>query len=221
MLDELIIAGTHSYIDFDASVKSRTIVDGKKKTIKETVPFSNAVYDFSKIDGELYWGEKSLQYIFEITADSPEELSQKISPFKSWVMNVIGERLEDPFIPNYHYIATFTDITVDESEVEKATITVTFSAYPYAIANEPKQYVQAITANTEISLIVENDSSHRITPTFTSNIPFSIKIGTDTFSVPSGETIDDSIKLGVGNVLLVLESTENGEVTITFHEEVF
>lgn len=55
MLDQLIIGDKSSFDDFDASVSERNISPPKKKEIKETVPFSNVTYDFSKINGELFW----------------------------------------------------------------------------------------------------------------------------------------------------------------------
>lgn len=221
MLDQLIIENNRSYDDFEASVKERKIIDGKKKTIKESVPFSNVTYDFSKIDGELYWEEKSLEYTLEITANDPEELSQKIQVFKSWIMNVFEERLYDPYILDYHFIATFEDISVDETEVEKATISVTFTAYPYMISNIPKVYSYELTAGVEQTVTVNNPSSHRITPTFNASVPFTVKVGTESYAVSSGETTDGYFNLEAGDNILTLKSTENGSLEITFYEEVF
>lgn len=221
MFDQIIIGAKHSYYDFEASVKERKIVDGKKKTIKETVPFSNKTYDFSKIDGEFYWEEKSLQYTFEITADSGEALARKITRFKGWVMNTMLDKLYDPFSPDHHFIATFADISVDDSEIEKATISVSFTAYPYMISNKPKVKRYDLTSGVEMSVEIENNSSHRITPTFNSSVPFTVKVGNYEYAIPSGETTDDDFKLETGTIELVLKSTESGTVSITFYEEVF
>lgn len=221
MIDQLIIGSVASNDDFEASVKERTITDGKKKEIKESVPFSNVTHDFSGINGEIYWEEKELKYIFEITANTPEELEEKKISFKSWVMNVAAEKLYDPFIQDYHFIATFKDIDVDDSEIEKATITVKFTAYPYMISNNKCYHVVPITANQEKTVMIQNKSSHRITPTFNSDIPFTVKIGDSSYSVPSGETTDDSFKLAVGQNALTIKAGESGTVNISFYEEVF
>ena len=66
MIDQLKIGAIGSYDKFGASVSERKIGNPKKKSIKDTVAFSNKTYDFSKIDGELYWEERPLEYIFEI-----------------------------------------------------------------------------------------------------------------------------------------------------------
>lgn len=221
MFDQLIIGSKRSYDHYEANVKERKIIDGKKKVIREAVPFSNVVHDFSKIDGEFYWENKTLQYTFEITASTPEELGEKLVQFKLWVMNVMEEELHDPYTNDYHFVATFSDISVDDTEWEKATITVTFTAYPYMIANVPKMFTYQLTAGEEKTVSFSNVSSHPVTPTFDASVPFNIKVDTTTYAVPSGETTDDDFQLGEGLVELKLTATENGTVTITFHEEVF
>jgi len=221
MIDQLRIGDKFSYDDYEASVRERTIKDAKKKSIKETVPFSNVTYDFSAINGEVYWEEKTLEYVFEISAATPEELEEKKIAFKSWVMNVMSENLYDPFVADYHFVATYDDIDVDDSEVEKSTISVTFTAYPYMIANDMKLYRAALVANEEVAVTVHNDSSHRITPTFSSDVPFVLKIDNATYGLSAGETTDDSFKFAVGVNTMTLQAEQNGTVEIYFYEEVF
>lgn len=221
MIDQLIIGNKASYDDFEASVSERKIKDGAKKEIKDSVPFSNVTYDFSAINGEIYWEDKELEYVFEITADTPEELEEKKLAFKSWLMNVMGEKLYDPFILDYHFIATYKSIDVDDSEFEKSTITATFTAYPYMIANQAKTHDVALEANKETTLTIQNDSSHRITPTFKADIPFTVAGGGANYAIPAGETTDDSFKLEVGVNTLVIMATVGATLSISFHEEVF
>ena len=144
MLDQIIIDGIGSYADFEASVASRDIGEPKKKVIRQTIPFSNVTYDFSKIDGELYWEDRELKYVLEITADTPEDLERKKTAFKSWIMNVMNRELHDPFITDYHFLATFGSIDFDDSEVEKTTANVTdgvlISPYMPAIKTDTTGY---------------------------------------------------------------------------------
>ena len=95
MLDQLIIADTGSYDKFGASIKEREIHAPKKKTIKDTVPFSNATYDFTAINGEIYWQERTMKYIFEIVENTPEELEERKMKFSNWVMNVMEQNNAD------------------------------------------------------------------------------------------------------------------------------
>lgn len=222
MIDQLIIGSKHSYDDYEASVKERTIGAPAKKKIKETVPFSNTTYDFSAINGEIYWDERPLEYTLEITADTPEDLEAKKQRVMSWLMSVMGESLHDPHIKGYHFIATLDSLSIDDTDdIEKTTIKAKFSAYPYMIADAAREYPVRLSAGAAVDIIVENKSSHRLTPTLTSDVAFTVTKDDIVFSVPSGETKDDSFKLDVGNNALTLQATEDGTVNISFHEEVF
>ena len=74
LIDQLTIKSTSSYDDFEASIKERMIGAPKKKIIKETVPFSNETHDFSGINGEIYWEERTLKYVFEIIANKENNI---------------------------------------------------------------------------------------------------------------------------------------------------
>lgn len=222
MFDQIIIGGKASFDDFEASVRDRVIKEPAKKEIKDTVPYSNLTYDFSAINGEVYWEERELEYNLEIMANSPEEMEEKKRALKSWLMNVMQEELHDPFIKDYHFIATFKDISFDDSEFEKTTGTVIFTAYPYMIANAKQIYEFNIPASTEISAEIANNSSHRITPTFTSNVPYTLTIGERSISLSAGEIKDSSLMLATGlNEIKLQGSGQAGTLTVEFREEVF
>lgn len=221
MLDQLIIGDVCSYIDYEASVAERRIIKPKKKSIKETVPFSNVTHDFSAIHGELYWGETELEYVFEITADSAEELEEKKQPFRDWIMNVMNAELHDPFIKDYHFLATFSDIEEDDSEIEKSTITVKFTAYPYMISDFKRVYTFPLTV-AETTVKITNNSSHRITPTLKTDVECVVKKGNSSFGIPAGEITDEQFMLSPGSSELSICSTGgSGTLKIEFYEEVF
>ena len=221
MIDQIKIGNKYSYDDFDASVRERKINKPAKKSIKETVPFSNSTYDFSAINGEIYWEESVLEYVLEITALTPEELEEKTSAFSAWVMNVMQEELHDPFVRNYHYKATFYSIDIDDTEIEKATITVIFTAYPYKISNEKSssQYTINSTAKT---IRVQNNSSHRIIPTFISNVDFSVTKGSAAYTFSAGTVTKNDLIMDVGeNAYSIKSVSGSGTLKIEFYEEVF
>lgn len=222
MIDQLIIGNKASYDDFEASVRERKDDKPKKKSIKETVPFSNVTYDFTAINGEIYWEERTLEYVFEITANTPEELEEKKQLFVSWVMNVMGEELHDPFVRGYHFVATYDSMDIDDSEVEKSTIKVVFTAYPYMIADRKKSYSIDLEEDEEVVKVIVNDSSHRITPTLITDIPISLTMNEITYSINSGEFTDSSIMFAVGENTVTVKAKETaGTVKIEFYEEVF
>lgn len=221
MLDQLIIGDIASYDDFEASVRERTIHAPKKKSIKETIPFSNKTYDFSAINGEVYWEERTLEYVFEITADTPEELEEKKQGFVGWVMNIQEEHLHDPFILDYHFVATFDDIDIDDSEIEKSTISVTFTAYPYMVANYKQTHSLEI-STTAATLVVHNGSCHGVVPTVSCTAPFTVTMGVTTISFPAGTATTGDFTLAAGaNELSVKTTSGSGTLTIEFYEEVF
>jgi hypothetical protein len=224
MLDQLIIDSTASVEDFDASVKERKISAPKKKSIKETVPFSNVTYDFTAINGEIYWDERELEYIFEIIANTPEELEEKKTAFSSWIMNVANSKIYDPIDTDYHYIGTFNDISYeDEENLDKTTITVKFLAYPYKISNAPTVYNLTVSANAQYAKTVINSSSHRITPTISTNVAVTLQLDNVSYSVPAGETQNSTLHLKSGANTLIIQNNTNTSCTVvlSFYEEVF
>lgn len=221
MFDQVIIGTKSSVDDFDASMASREIGEPKKKSIKETVPFSNKTYDFTKINGEIYWEERTLKYVFEIIADSPEELEEKKKAFKSWVMNVHEEWLHDPYIKEYHFVATFDSIECDDSEIEKSTITVTFTAYPYLIADEESVFTHTLEADVEKTVAVMNRSGHRISPTIVSTVEATVVMDNTSYGIPSGEMKSESFSFATGMTVLKITAAESGTIAFKFYEEVF
>lgn len=239
MTDQLIIGDKASFDDYEASLATRNIGMPTKKSIKETVPFSNVTYDFSAIGGELYWEERELEYVFEIIAATPEKLEELKTAFASWVMNVQGEEIHDPFIPDYHFVGTFDDIEFDDEEsLDKTTVSVTFKAYPYKIANLPRVFEKVYPAgNINATFYIENNSSHRIFPkiTFVSDnpsadngLPIDVVNDISIAATTIGGTINGEFALpqGVSTMSVhmfdpIVKTMGNITVTISFYEEVF
>lgn len=224
MLDQLVIGGNASLDDYSASVAERTISQPKKKEIKKTIPFSNVTYDFSAINGELYWEERELKYVFEITADTPQKLEEKKIAFADWIMNVVNQKIYDPFIEDYHFVGTYSDMDFADDEcMEKTTATVKFMVYPYKIADEEKLYRQTITAGGSATIIAVNNSSHRLSPTITVSESCSITFNDITYTIPAGTYTGDALWLTVGeNSFIVSNPSSETDcvVEISFYEEV-
>lgn len=134
MIKQLIIDGKKSYDDFGVYIGTRKISEPKKKTIKESVPFSNVVYDFSKIDGEIYWEERTLEYSFDIAEFTTEEMEVVKSKLLDWLLNVHDTDIYDPYIGDYHFHGSFDSDSWSE-DFGAGEIKVSFSVYPYKISN--------------------------------------------------------------------------------------
>ena len=239
MIDQLIIGEKASFDDYEASLATRAIGMPTKKTIKETVPFSNVTYNFSKINGELYWEERELEYGFEIIAPTPEKLEELKAAFASWVMNVFEEDIHDPFIPDHHFVGTFADIDFeDEETLDKTTVTVIFTAYPYKISDLPV-VVEFTGGSGEQSITLISRSSHTVALTITwellkddNDIEPDAQIGTIFINDVSAkfvknQKIDDgrfALKPGTTDVRIVVSNhgiANNYKITFGYYEEVF
>lgn len=231
MMDQLIIGEKASFDDFGASIATRHIGTPTKKSIRETVPFSNVTYDFSKIDGELYWNERELEYVFEMTASTPEELEEMKTAFSNWVMNVFEEKIHDPFIPDYHFVGTFDDMDFeDEESLDKTTVTVKFLAYPFKIRNVEKAYRVVVPAD-YVNVELHNDGARTAIPTIITpinglmidfgNLSEVISAGTwiwEDLKIPAGGTVE--IVLEWSGVEQQLQDEESRTVELRFAEEV-
>lgn len=225
MIDQLIIGDKASFDDFSASVAQRKIKMPKKKSIKETVPFSNRTYDFSAIGGEVFWEERELEYIFEITADSPEQLEELKRKFSAWLAGVQEQELHDPHIPDYHFLATYDDLDPEDDEgLDKTTLTAKFTAYPYKIANLPKVYDVTLPTSAHTAIQVLNESDHPVSLTVANTVYITMKIGTAaTAPISAGSGTYGALKLPAGVTTIELTNSEavGGTVRISFYEEVF
>jgi hypothetical protein len=169
-----------------------------------------------------------LCYIFEIIADSPEELEVKKSAFSGWVMNVMDENIYDPYDPDYHYVGTFEDIEFeDDDSVEKTTATVTFMVYPYKIANEATVRRINIPTYEFRDITVTLNSAHRTEAKFYAE--FNTQSSSYYIELMNGETPKKlynkatyAIELEPGeNVLSFYGYKMDATLRITYNEEVF
>jgi hypothetical protein len=224
MIDQLIIGEKASFDDFEASLARRKIGQPAKKSIKQTVPFSNVTYDFTAFNGEIYWEERELEYTFEITATSPEELEEKKTAFASWIMNIMDAEIHDPFIPDYHFVGTFDDMDFEDEEgLDKTTATVKFTAYPYKVANVPKVHDVVISPKGTQTFTMMNESSHKVTPTLITDGAIMVTIDNDSYSLSAGEYTDETIKIPTGLMTMIIANltSSNCSVSVSFCEEVF
>lgn len=213
MIKQLEINGLKSYDNFGLFISSRKISQPKKKTIKETIPFSNVVYDFSKMNGEIYWEERTLEYSFDIAEFTTEEMEEVKSKLLDWLLNVHDTDIYDPYIGDYHFHGSF-DSDSWEEDFGGGILSVSFNVYPYKISNHDT--IQTI--NGTKSLTIYNNSSHRIAPTITCDGEFTITYNNASFTIGGG-TYQGNFYLEVGNNKL--DIVGNGELKFTYKEERF
>lgn len=174
------INGLHSFIDFDLTVASRTINLPEKTSIRKTVPFMNGFYDYSKINGAVCWGEREIEYTFDIVGDTVEQMDAKRTEVVNWLCNLHDVDIYDDTIPDYHFHGSY-DNSSQAEDGEKSELTVTFVCYPFMIANEPTQmYISG-----DFTVINKGQPVRAMLKTTQAA---TITIGNMSQSVPAGET---------------------------------
>lgn len=211
--DGIRINGKHSYGDFGLFLKSRNIGLPDKKSIRETVPFMNGYYDFSALNGAPAWNERTIEYSFDVTNDSPVELDYFVSHVLDWLANVHDEDIHDDTVYGYHWHGSYDSANVNWDETGMAAeIKVSFVVHPFKIADEPTEYT--LTAGTH--KIINNGMA--VAPYVLSSAAAAIQIGTYVSSISANQKIQLEIDLerGENNVLI----TGDGTVTLSYFEEV-
>lgn len=217
---EIRANGKGSYTNFGLAIKSRTISLPSKKIIKEEVPFRNGAYDFSNINGELYWEERELEYTFDIAEFTAEEMEKIKDNVVDWLFNIHDTDIEDDYTPNYYYHGSYDSNSWSE-DFGQGELKVVFVVYPYKYAKTLT--TTSISATTTAQTItINNDSSHKIIPTVTTNGSVEITIGANTYSLSSGTYTSSSFILSKGeNIWSIKTTTDTANVNISFRKEVF
>lgn len=131
------INGKHSFVDYGLHVKKRQLGFPKKNKIHKTVPFMSGYYDFTKINGNVTWGERPLSYTFDIIGDTPEEVDAECTRILNWLGNVHDADIYDDTMVGYHLHGSFDSATPSESEDgEHTELTVSFVCHPFKISNK-------------------------------------------------------------------------------------
>lgn len=138
MKNGIEFAGKHSYYDFGAVVTKRKISVPKKKKVKESVPYSSTVYDFSEIYGEKVYEQRQMQYVFSISDGDSDVLQKRLTDFVSWLYPSSKDKLYDERIKDSYFVAECITIEVEESPFV-ALVTVTFEADPEQYPITPEQ----------------------------------------------------------------------------------
>ena len=193
------INGKHSYRDFGLFVSKKVVEMPSVKRIRETVPYMNGSHDFSKLNGELTYEDRIISYTFDITGNDAEE------------MNAIN----DDDYPRLHFVGSYHESDWEEDDGQ-GELTIKFICHPYMYANT--ETVIELAAGTNLSLMVQNDSDHRVIPTVEISGTLTIQIGGKKFSI-SGNGKHQLFMLEKGNNQVTYTLTGNGK--IRFYKEVF
>lgn len=204
--------GKHSYGDFGLSLKSRNIGLPAKKNIRETVAFKNGYYDFSALNGAPAWGERIIEYSFDVINENPVELDHFVSYVLDWLGTIHDTDIYDDTTYGYHWHGSYDSANVewDESGLQ-AEIVVSFVVHPFKIADA--ETVHTLAAGTHVI----TNAGMAVAPYVVSTANAAIQIGNYVSSIAANNKIQLEIDLERGeNAVLVT----GGTVTFSYYEEV-
>ena len=217
---EIKANGKGSYTDFGLCIKNRTISLPKKKTIKEDIPFFNGSYDFSNMNNEIYWEDREIEYIFDISNIDFSEVEKLKEKVVDWLLNIQETQIEDDYNQDYYYFGSYEDNSWEENW-EQSELSVIFSVYPYKIKKEPTIQNEEV-ETTEKQIIINNESSHRVIPTITVGNNISIIIGENQYAYTEGTYTDSNLILNKGKNTWTIKATNSStNLNISYRKEVF
>lgn len=224
--------GKHSYKDFGLLVKERSIGNPSKIKTKERIPYSNQVFDFSKIYGGQEYEERSISYVFNLKDYDKVDLSIKRIEILNWLMQPNEKlKLVDDYIPGYYFLAE-AEQGIDYVEKRfNVDITVNFTAYPFKIAelkegNDIWDEFNFLLDVAQVTDFVVNGSQQVnlinpgvtiAVPKIVCNTPMEIKKDGITYTIPSGKTESLDFILEPGENRMTIEG--NGNISFEFYKE--
>lgn len=178
--DGITINGVHSYADMGLHISGRKIDLPSKRIIRKTVPFMNGSYNFTKLNGDVTWGDRTISYTFDIIGETVEEMDAKRTEVVNWFCNMDEVDIYDDTIPDYHFHGSYETPSQNE-DAEKTELTITFNCYPFMIANEP----QSMYIGGEFTV---TNTGQAVRPYLEASQAAAITIGGMSQSAPAGET---------------------------------
>ena len=214
---------------------SKSIHSPSKKKVKESVPFANSSYDFSTVatNGEITYNEREIEIVLGLPANSKEGLHTLYSTTLEWLVDVGCSKLIFDDMPEYYFLAEIESNTNLEQIMEFGTMSITFTAYPFKIANDyageetwdhfnfEVDYAQSneFYINGEREITVYN-SGRTICPVVECNSDTWVKLDGYETTFKEGISKDWAFKLQNGaNVMKVKVPQDNGTIKFKFRKE--
>ena len=117
-------------IDSELSV----IGDAEPRYLEEALPYRDGTLEMSKADGTLHYDRRTLTYVINVMANSPQMLESKRSQLATWLKNGACGDLLDTYEPGWK----FTDVrprvngvTIISRNYRAAKIQLQLTADPY------------------------------------------------------------------------------------------
>lgn len=223
----------HSYKDFNITLApGKEIGTPNKNKIKVAIPFSNTEYDFSELYGDQTYSPRSLTYSFNIFDTTKTRMNNKKTEIINWLMNSNGkQKLYDDAYPGYYFLAEVEGNVSFEEDRSTGILTVTFTAYPFMIAERQEghdiwdefnfdldvaQDVEFAINNT-LDVVLLNVGTPSVIPEIQASAQMEIVKDGITYIIPSGTTKSSDFILKLGENDLTING--DGTIKFTFYKE--
>lgn len=135
--------GQHSYKDLGLTISARDVGAPNKVKVKERIPFSNQVYDFSELYGSQTFEERQMTYTFDLMKPRLIDTNTKLNVIKTRIVNWLAggqgqQPLYDDVYPQYYFLAEVESGPDFTKNWTHGNIDVTFTAYPFMTSKLPE-----------------------------------------------------------------------------------
>lgn len=135
--------GKHSYRDMGMTIDpERNISIPNKVKYKESLPFSNKVWDFSSIYGGPTYEERTLTYKFNLMGkriESKADMNMIKTVLLKWLLSPNEKKpLYDDHFPNFYFMAEVEGNNNFVEDWKHGFLNVTFTAQPFMIDRMPE-----------------------------------------------------------------------------------
>lgn len=138
-IEGITVNGVHSYYRHRLRLLKRSVGSAPKDDCTERVPFSSVTYDFGSVCGRQSYGERTLNYKFELLCFHKKRAQDKIINILEWLHWTGRKDLYDDLLPDHHYEVREPTVNWEEKH-GIYTFSVSFKANPYIKPNSNKMY---------------------------------------------------------------------------------
>lgn len=225
--------GKHSLHDFGVTMPpGKSIGFPDKNKIIVGVPFSNSVYDFSELYGSQTYGTRQLTYPFNIWDRTKERMNVKKTQIINWLMGGSGkQKLYDDTFPGYYFLAEVEGGSAFSENHETGILTVTFTAYPFMIADQHEgndiwdtfnfeldvAQVTEFDVSGSLEVILLNVGTPDTVPTITASNPMQITLDSVNYAINAGTTKSSDFVFKSGSNTITITGT--GNISFEFYKE--
>lgn len=137
---QIKFGGRWSLDDFGAligqEIDSDTRIErAKPRILRETIPFMDGSYDYSRIGGKLVYDDRYLRYTFILSGHTRADVEGKASRLDDWLGAVTDTELYDTDFQGWKFTGVaylgMSELSFYSANETKARVTVEFTASPY------------------------------------------------------------------------------------------